>query len=76
MNTSAETAQNRKGKKTLSNLALDLLEPIVEDNVQDRRVRIEDAPEDDDDLEFLDEQEVEVECKKGKNKRTTKRNKK
>lgn len=57
---------NRKGKKTLSDLALDLTEPIVEDNIQDRRTRVEDAPEDDDDIEFIDEQEVEVECKKGK----------
>ncbi|CAG8471047.1 10245_t:CDS:2 [Cetraspora pellucida] len=52
------TAQNRRGKKTLSDLALDLLEPIIEDNVQDRIVQVEDAPEEED-LELLGDQEVE-----------------
>ncbi|CAG8485266.1 14183_t:CDS:2 [Gigaspora rosea] len=54
--------------------ALNILEPVVEKNSQDRRVRVEDALEDD--LEFLDEQVIEVidEPKKKKNGRTTKKN--
>ncbi|CAG8827888.1 4449_t:CDS:1, partial [Gigaspora rosea] len=65
--TSVNTTQSRKGKKTLSDLALDALELPIHDNTQDRRTRVEDAPEDRvDDLEYLGEQEVNVESKKGR----------
>ncbi|CAG8593833.1 15945_t:CDS:2 [Dentiscutata erythropus] len=70
---SSPTVQNRKGKGKLSDLALNCLEPVVMDNVQDRRVHIENASNDDD-LEFLGEQEFEkeqeVEKKQEKKKET------
>ncbi|RIB01830.1 hypothetical protein C2G38_2229569 [Gigaspora rosea] len=40
--------QNQKGKGKLSDLALNYLEPAAIDNTQDRRTRVEDAPDDED----------------------------
>ncbi|CAG8633327.1 7408_t:CDS:1, partial [Scutellospora calospora] len=87
INTNLETVQVQKGKKKLSDLALNCLELIVTDNAQDENIYVEDASEENDDLELLYEQELLCEQellssqdvegqKKKRNKRTSKKVKK
>ncbi|CAG8553919.1 14423_t:CDS:1, partial [Racocetra fulgida] len=75
VNINPETVQIQKGKNKLSNLALNCLETIVEDNIQDERVCPEDVSGDDD-LEYLREQDVEEEQIKKRSKRTPRKTKK
>ncbi|CAG8511068.1 16983_t:CDS:2 [Cetraspora pellucida] len=73
-NINPKTVQIQKGKNKLSSLALNCLESIVEDDVQDERVCPEDAS--DDDLEYLREQDVEENQKKKRGRRTSRKTKK
>ncbi|CAG8818234.1 26494_t:CDS:2, partial [Gigaspora margarita] len=59
-NIGTDTVRIQKNKNKLSDLALNLLEPLTVDSTQDRRVRVEDAPEDDDEFEILEESIMEV----------------
>jgi len=77
VNIGPETFQSQKGKKKLSDLALNCLEPITVNSSQDRRTRVEDAPDDDNDnLEFLLQQEANEDPKKTRSGRTSKKSKK
>lgn len=59
--------QNQKGKGKLSDLALNYLEPVAMDNTQDKRTRVEDAPEDEDeDLIEPILEEVHIKTKSGR----------
>lgn len=62
----------------MSDLALNCLEPVAVNNTQDRRTRIEDVldEDDEDDSKFLHEQEVEEVYKKTKSGRVSKKSKK
>ncbi|RIA99967.1 hypothetical protein C2G38_2236287 [Gigaspora rosea] len=66
--------QNQKGKSKLSDLALNYLEPAAIDNTQDKRTRVEDAP--DDENEALIEPILKEVPKKTKSGRTSKESKK
>ncbi|RIB03657.1 hypothetical protein C2G38_2224407 [Gigaspora rosea] len=59
-NIGTDTVRIQKNKNKLSDLALNLLEPLTVDSAQDRRVRVEDALEDGDKFEILEESVVEV----------------
>ncbi|CAG8790521.1 22911_t:CDS:1, partial [Gigaspora rosea] len=59
-NIGTDTVRIQKNKNKLSDLALNLLEPLTMDSAQDHRVRVEDAPEDDYVFEILEESVVEV----------------
>ncbi|CAG8661981.1 28747_t:CDS:2, partial [Gigaspora margarita] len=78
INLSSGSIQNQKGKGKLSDLALNCLEPVAINNTQDRRTRVEDTPdeEDEDNLKFLHEQKVEEVHKKTKSGRVSKKSKK
>ncbi|CAG8770514.1 19434_t:CDS:1, partial [Racocetra fulgida] len=75
INTIPETVQIQKGKKKLSDLALNCLEQPTMDDTRDEDVYAEDVSVDDDDLELLCQQDVE-EPKKKRNRRSSQRNRK